>query len=288
MKQKRIKERTPFGPGKISPGCLRENSKHDTLTLTAQTISSSLGQVESFSFLNNKLGAATSGKIQGKCCGDCGVVIVLPDGTKVLMAFDGVGGKPDDFFASRTCAEAAKAFLLANPRATMRDAIIRAEQALMSSEQWKGYPDGKKPGCTTCLVRVTKEGKIEGAYAGDCFAVLVNGKKFTAQKLTSDQRSGDGVGLSCYIGKNAAMCNDIRAATLAPGDIIVVSSDGLENVLVKEIGMSVLPHSDMENAALELLRLSNSRCEFREYDALPGAKVQGKADDRLILAHLQE
>lgn len=289
MKQMERKDGLPYGPGSFSQGCLSGKSKRGSLAPLSQMLQSSSGQEMLFSLLTNRVGAATSGKIPGKQSGDCGFAIAFPNGTVVLAAFDGVGGKPDDFFASRFCAEAAKMFLVVNPRASMREAIIHAEKELVASLQWRAYPQGSKPGCTACLVRISKKGTLDGAYAGDCFAVLANGKDYSAKKLTSDQRSGDGVGLSCYIGKNAALlCEEVRGATLAMGDAVVVSSDGLENVLLKEIGAIAIAHSNMENAALELVRLSNSRCDFAEYETPSGSRVQGKSDDRLVLAYLQE
>ena len=289
MKQVERKDGLPCEPGSFSPGCLSGKSKRESLAPLSQMAQSPSGQVLSFSFLNGRLGAAISGKMQGKCSGDCGFAITFPNGTVVFAAFDGVGGKPDDFFASRFCAESAKMLLVANPLASMQDAIIHAEKELMASAHWQAYPQGSKPGCTACLVRVSKKGVLDGAYAGDCFAVLANGTDYSAKKLTIDQRSGEDVGLSCYIGKNAAlMCEEVRGATLAKGDALVVSSDGLENVLLKEIGAIALSHSNMENAALELVRLSNSRCDFSDYDTPFGSRVQGKSDDRLVLAYLQE
>ena len=288
MKKVGMKGGLPYGSDSFSPGLLRGKSKRESLLPLSQAMQSPSGQVVSFSMLGSRIGAATSGKTQGKCSGDCGFAIAYPNGAVVLAAFDGVGGKPDDFFASGFCAESAKMFLIANPRASMRDAIIFAEQGLMASAQWQAYPKGSKPGCTACLVRISGKGRFDGAYAGDCFAALVDGRDYSAKRLTADQRSSEGVGLSCYIGKNASMCGEARGASLAKGDALVVSSDGLENVLLGEIGACALSHSNMENAALELVRLSNSRCDFSEYVAPSGSRVMGKSDDRLVLAYLQE
>jgi len=287
MKQEMRHGKQPLMPGSFSPGCLSGKSKREELAPLSQTLQSPLGKEMSFSLLDSRLGAVTSGKTLEKPCGDCGFAIAYPNGTVVLAAFDGVGGKPDDFFASKFCAESARGFLLASPRASMRDALINAENGLKASAQWQAYPQGSKPGCTACLVRISKKGVLDGAYAGDCFAVLASGKDYSAKKLTLDQRSDEGIGLSCYIGKNACMCGEVKGARLAKGDAVVVSSDGLENLLMKEIGGIALSHSNMENAALELVRLSNSRRDFAEYQTTSGSRVLGKADDRLVLAYLQ-
>ena len=282
MKQKRIIEGTPFGPGKISPGCLKGKVKHDVLPKIMQIVHSSEGQEESFSLLGGRIGTATSGKVLGKPCGDCGLVLVHKNGAKVFAAFDGLGSRPDDFFASQFCAEAAKKFLVGNPSASMGEAILHIEKELMASEQWQSY-EGKKPGCTACLVKIAKNGAFEVVSAGDCFAVLVS--NFNASRLTSSRHNAEG-GPSSYIGGSADGYLKVTGV-MRVGDVILVSSDGLGNVLLNEIGMEACS-SDMENAALSLVRLSNSRKENTQHVSSAGETFFGMEDDRLVIAYSYE
>ena len=249
---------------------------------------------ESYSFLEGKVAAAAS-TLKEKS-GDSGFVLRLGNGAIIIGAFDGVSGKPKDYMASMVCCEAVAGFLTRTTAASLSDALIHSQKTLRAHPEWIKQPAGKKPGCACCVVRISSNGKFDAAWAGDCGATIIRNGVFRTEPVTSFQRTesfdpeklsnasrivGD---LNVYLGKNAEMCGS-KSGGLFHGDLLLVYSDGLENLTPKELGAISTSYSNLENVAINILRASDSRIQPMPYENAFKESVLGKADDRIFFVY---
>jgi protein phosphatase len=172
------------------------------------------------------------------------------DGTVAILVADGVGGQARGEVASQLVIETARAYLVANassqsPADLLRGAFERAQRAIRDQIESSARFRTMR---TTLLIALLGPDGFRIGHVGDCRAYLV--RDTTIEQLTRDdtfvqmlvdmgeldregarthsksnvltQSMGDATDLDVHIG-------DLHSA--APGDTLVVCSDGLSDVL---------------------------------------------------------
>ncbi|MHB1830262.1 MAG: PP2C family protein-serine/threonine phosphatase [Candidatus Micrarchaeaceae archaeon] len=117
-------------------------------------------------------------------------------------------------------------------------------------------------GETTITAAFIKDGILHAANVGDSPAYLLRRESMTAAYVPDKYMSG---GLSQYIPFGAGMVVHTHHMELQPGDIVVIASDGVFNILNPRDILSVAGLR-MEDAAERLVGLSQSRRQSYDDD----------------------
>jgi protein phosphatase len=202
--------------------------------------------------------------------------------SSVLSAVaDGVGGSQKGEVASRlalqTLAAKAPAFMIGSGRAELESALRTAIESANESVIKYGMEHTESEGlATTIVASVIDSGVMCIAHAGDSRAYLIN--RGEIKQLTKDdsqvQELVDSGQLTAeqarhYPGRNVitravGAATDIEVSTsslqLAPGDYIMLCSDGLwEPLTDAEIQKIVLESPNPQSACEQLVALANQR-----------------------------
>lgn len=198
------------------------------------------------------------------------------DGDQLFVVADGMGGHEDGGRASRTAVEAARDAYFAEPRRPAEERLRHALEAANLRVYEQAHAGGvpKKMG-TTCTALAIIEGGAFLAHVGDSRAYLVH--KRGISQLTQDhtlvgalrregvlteaeaERHPQRHALVRAIGIEPEVEVDVqRLDPLAPGEAILLCSDGLahvSNVEIRDIVRAETP----QQAAETLVALANER-----------------------------
>lgn len=251
----------------------------------------------SASYFDGKAASAIS-KGDHKDCADMGFV-AQSNGYSLLGLFDGLGKSGARM--ARLCVGASLDALSSDHMASFREIIGAAHKKIISLPE---FSLGGKPGAAAVLARIKPDGFATVCWIGDCRAYSVS-KAGAAQLLTADfgaanrenlvlKFAPDGLDhlaesqkfsylsqrnlLTSYIGLMGE-APKVAHIPLAPGDCLVLCSDGIGDVMTKrDISDSVFGKTPLD-AARALVDLAASRAEHREYENAHGEIVFGKVGD---------
>ncbi|GIW08442.1 MAG: hypothetical protein KatS3mg060_3247 [Dehalococcoidia bacterium] len=203
----------------------------------------------------------------------------LHDGTvrSVFVVCDGMGGHPHGEVAAEigvtTILDEAFQITAESPGDLLRLAVIAANSAII--REGKRDP-GKRGMGATCVAALLADGTVTIAHAGDCRAYLVG--EGSIRRLTNDHSwVGEQVraGLlserqaheSPYrsvvtraLGLDPALEPEVREYPLGDGDVLVLCSDGLWDVVDDEtIRETIADSPSLTEAADRLIALANAR-----------------------------
>ncbi|MFA6214625.1 MAG: PP2C family protein-serine/threonine phosphatase [Candidatus Micrarchaeia archaeon] len=308
-KVKKVAPAEPEQPG-FSKGKLRNSGQAEgILSAFQEKIIHSGRGTKSKDFLGF-IGVAISKYEGNKECEDSGFVARKKDGTILLGVFDGMYGPGSGSMASKLSMGASLDYLLKADAGSLRQAFVAAEKKLRGTQEWKSAGDLKKPGCTACIARLKPGNGVAIAWIGDSRGYVVRTNPPEAELVTNDHSifNRDNLILNFnpdslnplsqeqrneYVSKrggiwrfigNGAGESEVRIRALNRGDFLVLTSDGIGDVLTKnDILHTILSASSPESAALALVNLANSRPNTDYYTNDFGELVFGKKDDRIAI-----
>ena len=217
---------------------------------------------------------------------DVAVAAQLPDGSRLLVVADGVGGYPGGEVASRTAVEAVEASFRADPAVDPEEGL-RAAFAEANRQVREGQEADRSRMSTTLVAALARDAKAWIANVGDSRAYLVAGSG--VQRLTLD---------------HSWVEEEIRAGRLQPGDpaaelnrhVITRSIGSEEEVETDVYGPIALPDpsvlllcSDGLHGVLEDAEIAEvvSRSKRNYVDDLVRAVLKGGAPDNVAIALLR-
>lgn len=196
----------------------------------------------------------------------------------LLVVCDGMGGTVAGEVASRMAIEAVvrtfESSAAADPGAALSDAVHAANDAIWDHAQER--PDLKGMG-TTCTAIAIRGEQVTIAHVGDSRAYLVRGREITQltqdhslvaqlvarHELTAEQAKHDSrrnvVTRSVGVGAEVDVDVVTLHEPLAPGDTLLVCSDGLHGPVDDDQLARAAAGGPLEQAAGELIRLANER-----------------------------
>jgi protein phosphatase len=203
----------------------------------------------------------------------------LAPGLGLYLVADGMGGHVAGQLASRLAAEHMVEALErvtgrdATPTEKLRYCVAAANHYVYATAQDKPEVSGMG---TTLVALYAGAGRLALAHVGDSRAYLVRGGRI--RQLTDDHSlvaelvrrreisPDDAQGhphrhvLTRAVGVRRSVDPDLAELTPAPGDVIVLCSDGLTtHVQDPEIAALVAAESDLEEACERLVALANAR-----------------------------
>ena len=217
---------------------------------------------------------------------DAAVVARLPDGSRLLVVADGVGGYPGGEVASRTAVEAVEATFRANPAIDPEEGL-RTAFAEANRQVREGQEADRSRMSTTLVAALVRDDEAWIANVGDSRAYLIAGSG--VQRLTLD---------------HSWVEEEIRAGRLQPEDpaaelnrhIITRSIGGEDQVETDVYGPIALPdpsvlllctdglHGVLEDAEIAKV-VSRSKSNYA--DDLVRAVLKGGAPDNVAVALLR-
>ena len=217
---------------------------------------------------------------------DVAVAEQLPDGSRLLVVADGVGGYPGGEVASRTAVEAVVAAFRAEPAIDPEEGL-RAAFAEANRQVREGQEADRSRMSTTLVVALARDAEAWIANVGDSRAYLVASSG--VQRLTLD---------------HSWVEEEIRAGRLQPGDpaaelnrhVITRSIGGEEEVETNVYGPIALPDpsvlllcTDGLHGVIEDAEIAEvvSRSKRNYVDDLVRAVLKGGAPDNVAIALLR-
>lgn len=203
---------------------------------------------------------------------------VIDTMNNIFVVADGVGGSPAGDLASKSASESFINALKQEPltdwldESCLTDAVRIANETLLSLGRSDPFLTGLST-TLTALIIIGKEAKI--VHIGDCRVHLFREQKLI--RLTQDHNlaAGFSIGVESnnrrlqnmlfkYLGDEDSFVPDIVHQKLTPGDIYILSSDGLEKAISesiltnKLIEISTTSAQSICEAVMELINLSPS------------------------------
>lgn len=206
---------------------------------------------------------------------DRAVARSLPDGAVLLAVADGAGGLPAGALASETAIRAVEAALRGGPgdapAVRLQDAIERANRAVLAA----GEADpGARGLASTLVVAVVRDGTGWVANIGDSRAMLLRdgelrrlteddslaGEQVRAGLLTEEQARVAPYRniITRSLGLDAEPRVVVVETTLGPGDVLLLSSDGLHGVLDDAAIAALLTEGEPGAIAGRLIAAANA------------------------------
>lgn len=169
---------------------------------------------------------------------------LLVDEARAFFAVaDGIGGMPGGEVASQAAVEALRRELEEIPPGAPLglDALLHRANAAVRTAGRAFGPDGIG---TTLTVAHLAAGRVHLAHVGDSFALLVRGggcRALTREHNVENERAGSGettpypphyrYALTRSIGQPEPLLVDVASHELAPGDILLLATDGLTDLV---------------------------------------------------------
>lgn len=178
----------------------------------------------------------------------------LPDGGVALIVADGVAGSPAGSVASNLAVQQVANHLVRN-RATARSIQyeIRLALDLAARSVWAAGEVPRQSGMSTTLdvAVVFPDGQAHLAHVGDGRQYIVG--KTSYSKITREHRNSAGLLTSWLGSKEVPNLVDWHTVSLAPGDILLLCTDGLYSELKEKAIIRHLCHGEFPMAAQRLV-----------------------------------
>lgn len=208
-----------------------------------------------------------------------------PERMGLYIIADGMGGHQAGEVASALAVETLSTFLREPLKAnalrpsdveeTLRDAVVKANEAVYSLATSEASYNGMG---TTVVVCVVRDGRATIAHIGDSRAYLVrkrNLKQLTTdhslvQELLSKGRITEAEAvdhprkniLTRALGTDPAIEVDTMSLELSDGDALLMCTDGISNHVDSQELLELTADNPPESACMEIIRLANSRGGF--------------------------
>jgi len=207
---------------------------------------------------------------------DAFVELCRPDGLRLLMVADGMGGHAAGETASHTAVETARNVVkaaLGSPDEALRQAFEAANRAIHEAAERDAKLHGM--GTTGVALLAAPSGRCWVAHVGDSRAYRLRGERLEA--LTEDhsfvaelQRRGliDAAEAAVHPRRHQVLRSlgiepevevELRALEVEPGDCVLLCSDGLSGVVDEAEIAERLASQDPAEAARSLVELANER-----------------------------
>jgi len=200
-------------------------------------------------------------------------------GTVLMAAADGLGGHQHGELAAQLAIDALGAAFAAEARPVLADPAAFLERSLMAGHaaivREAGRQDLAERPRTVIAACVVQDGEVHWTHVGDCRFYLLRAGRILArsrdhtlvQRLVDEGRIPEETAgthpfrnrlLQCLGGYETPRLEPVASARLAPGDIVLLCSDGFWGPLGQRQLMHALASRPLEQAIAQLVALAES------------------------------
>ena len=171
-------------------------------------------------------------------------------GTVLLVVADGVGGGPGGEIAADAAVQELAHRFFARSEGTIEERLADAFREANTAVLRAAEASGKPQAASTLVAAAVRGGRAVIANLGDSRAYLV--RAGAARQLTQDHSGDIAHGITRFVGDPRGVQPDVFVEDLAPGDRLLLCSDGLtRHVSDEEIAMTMIGAMRMATLSTE-------------------------------------